>query len=109
MDVVPPGSCGTKSNEANPYGVTRSRYADHGAGSVVVIEGCPDCGLPAPTDVIRTPSCGESKSATGVGVECPPPPMIMCTVPVEVSIRYGSVPRGAGVSRVLPGRMPRTG
>ena len=25
IDVVPPGSCGTTSNEANPYGVCRSR------------------------------------------------------------------------------------
>src|SRR5215469_5483927 len=102
MDVVSPGSCGTKSKDANPYGVARSRYADHGAGSVVVIAGCCAVGLPGPTDVISTPSCGMSKSATGVGVEWPPPPMIMCTAPREVSISLGSLLCGAGVSTLLP-------
>src|SRR5260221_12324037 len=109
IEVVPPGSCGTKSNDANPYGVCRSRYADHGAGSVVVIAGCWLCGLPGPTLVIRTPSCGMSEPATGVGVECPPPPMIMWTVPFEVSLSTGLLLRGAGVRRPLSGTVPRTG
>src|SRR6266487_4892124 len=38
-----------------------------------------------------------------------PPPMIMCTVPSRVSISAGSLPRGAGVSRELPGSTPREG
>src|SRR5215469_4777355 len=58
---------------------------------------------------MRTPSCGLSKAETGVGTVWPPPPMIMCTVPSEVSIRVGSLDCGAGVSSVLPGKMPRTG
>src|SRR5258708_4295203 len=55
--------------DAHPYGVCGSREADEGAGSVVVIEECCAWGLPGPTAVIRTPSCGTSKPDTGVGVE----------------------------------------
>src|SRR5262249_30707556 len=67
------------------------------------------CGLPGPTLVISTPSWGMSNAEPGVGAECPPPPMIMCTVPSEVSISDVSLLCGAGVSRLLPDSTPRTG
>src|SRR5262249_5512833 len=114
IDVVPPGSAGATSNEANPYGALGSRCADQEAGSVSMTDRRWTSGLPGSTPAITMASRAPCGRLAGTEYGWAPPRVVRCTVPCLVSMSWGPRrPAGratrAGVSRELPATAPRTG